>query len=149
MPPVRLLAVPAVLGLLALPVSARADDMMREIASPHPFEDTVSRIERAAAARGLVPFGKLDHAGAASRAGLSLRPTVVLMYGNPAGGTPVMQAHPSAAIDLPPRVLVWQGEDGRVRVAVNTAAFYARHDLNPEQAASLAGIGALVEASLK
>lgn len=149
MPPTRLLAVPAILGLLASAMPARADETMREIASPHPFEDTVARIERTAAARGLVPFGKLDHAAAASRAGLSLRPTVVLMYGNPAGGTPVMQAHPPAAIDLPPRVLVWQGDDGRVRVAVNTAAFYARHGVSPEQAAPLAGIGALVEASLK
>ena len=145
----RLLAIPAVLGLLASATPARADDMLREIASPHTFEDTVARIERAAVARGLVPFGKLDHAAAASRAGLALRPTVVLMYGNPAGGTPVMQAHPSTAIDLPPRVLVWQGEDGAVRVAVNTAAFFARHGLSPEQAAPLAGIGALVEASLK
>lgn len=149
MPPSRLLAMSAAIGLLALANPARADDTLREIASPYPFEETVGRIERTAAARGLVPFGKLDHAAAASRVGLSLRPTVVLMYGNPAGGTPVMQAHPSAAIDLPPRILVWQGDDGRVRVAVNTAAFYARHGLGAEQAAPLAGIGALVEASLK
>ena len=149
MPPTQRLAIPVILSLLASAPLARADDTMREVASPYSFEETVSRIERTAVARGLVPFGKLDHVAAASRAGLSLRPTVVLMYGNPSGGTPVMQAHSAAAIDLPPRVLVWQGEDGRVRVTVNTAAFYARHGLSPEQAAPLAGIGALVEASLK
>ena len=123
--------------------------MLTEAASSYGFDETVQRIERTAAQRGFTLFAKIDHAAAAAGAGLTLRPTVVLVFGNPRGGTPVMQAHPSAAIDLPLKALVWQGEDDRVRVATNSAELYLRHGVSPEQAAALAGAAALVEAALK
>lgn len=117
--------------------------------SPHPYADTVQRLERTIEARGLTLFAKIDHADAARKAGLTLRPTVVLVFGNPKGGTPLMQAQPLLAIDLPLKALVWQGDDGKVKVAVNGAEVYKRHGLNDEQAKPLAAASGMVEAALK
>ena len=123
--------------------------MLTQRDSPHAFGETVQRIEKTIEARGLTLFAKVDHSAAATGAGLALRPTTLLIFGNPKGGTPIMQAQPTAAIDLPLKALVWQGDDGKVKVAVNAAELYLRHGLNAEQAKPLAGAFAVVEAALK
>jgi uncharacterized protein (DUF302 family) len=128
---------------------SHAQAVLVQADSPHSFSDTVQRLEKAIESRGLVMFAKIDHAAAADKAGLTLRPTQVLIFGNPKGGTPLMQAAPTVAIDLPLKALVWQGDDGKVKVAVNGAEVYKRHGLNDEQAKPLAGAAALVEAALK
>ena len=133
----------------ALPSRAEAQAMLTQVESRHSFADTVQRIERTIETRGLTLFAKIDHSAAASAAGLTLRPTVVLIFGNPKGGTPVMQAQPTAAIDLPFKALVWQGDDGKARVAVNAADLYMRHGLSAEQAKPLAAAAAVVEAALQ
>ena len=140
----------AAVGLvLALPARSEAQAMLTQVDSPHAFGETVQRIEPTIAARGLTLFVKVDHSAAAASAGLTLRPTTLLDFGNPKGGTPIMQAQPTAAIDLPLKALVWQGDDGKVSVAVNAAEYYLRHGLSPEQAKPLASAVAVVEAALK
>lgn len=134
---------------LLLGGAVQAQALLVQAESPHPFADTVDRLEKAIEARGLVMFAKIDHAAAAEKAGLKLRPTLVLVFGNPKGGTPLMQGTPTVAIDLPLKALVWQGDDGKVKVAVNNAEFYRRHGLSDEQAKPLAGVAGLVEAALK
>lgn len=88
-----------------------------ELVSPFDFETTLEKSAQAIAKAGLTLFAQIDHAQAALEAGLQLPPTVVLIYGGPKGGTPVMLAHPQAALDLPLRALIREGEDGRVFVA--------------------------------
>lgn len=134
---------------LAAADAATAQSMLTQSVSSHAFAETVRRIEQGIASRGLVTFAKVDHAAAAKDAGLSLRPTVLLIFGNPKSGTPIMQARPTAAIDLPLKALIWQADDGKVMVAVNDAGLYKRHGLSDEQAKPLAAVAGLVEAALK
>ena len=102
--------------------------------SAQPFDVTVERIQNAIERRGLSLFGTIDHQENAQRAGLSLRPSTVLSFGNPRVGTPLMVAKPTVAIDLPQRMLVWE-EDGRVYVAYNhPTSLLVRHGLADEKA---------------
>lgn len=133
--------------LLAAPAGAQTALTQRD--SPHAFAATVQKLEQTIAARGLTLFAKVDHAAAAQQAGLALRPTTLLIFGNPKGGTPLMQAHPGLAIDLPMKALVWQADDGQVKVAVNPAELYQRHGLSEAQAQPLGAAAALVEAALR
>lgn len=130
-------------------VQAQSVAGLTEQVSPHSFSETLARLEKAADSRGLKLFARLDHAAAAKEAGLTLRPTTVLVIGNPKGGTGLMQAQPTLAIDLPLKVLVWQADDGKVRVATNGATYYQRHGVPDAAAANLAGIAGLVETALK
>ena len=89
--------------------------------SPFGFGPTVERLSAAIGAAGLTIFARIDHAAGAGRAGLAMPPTIVLIYGHPSGGTPIMLAAPVAALDLPLRVLVREREDGRTVVAFHPA----------------------------
>ena len=93
-----------------------------EIASPLGFDATVERLVQAIQAAGLSIVARLDHSGDARAAGLDLPPTLVLVYGHPRGGTPIMQAVPSAALDLPLRVLVREALPTRTVVAFHPIA---------------------------
>jgi uncharacterized protein (DUF302 family) len=111
------------------PVGAANDLVTKR--SVHPFVETLDRLEAAARQNGLTVFARLDHAAAAKSAGLSMPPATVLVVGNPRGGTPLFLQHPTLAIDLPLKMLVWQNQTGEVYVTYNTAAFttamLARH----------------------
>lgn len=75
-------------------------------------------------------FGQVDHAANAAKAGLDLRPTELVIFGNPVGGTPLMQEQQTAGIDLPVKALAWEDEDGDVWLTYNSAAWLAgRHGL--------------------
>lgn len=114
--------------------------------SPASVAETVARLTTLIAERGLTLFGVVDHSGEAHAVGLELRETKVVIFGNPKGGTPVMQAAPLAALDLPLKVLVWD-DGGQTRVSYySPAALAARHGLTPELAARLAGIDPLTDA---
>lgn len=100
------------------------------VVSAVPFDSTLARLERAAVTKGLTVAAKIDHAAAAKRAGLTLRPTTLVIAGNPAAGTPLMLADQTMAVELPLRFLVWQGEDGKARVSYDPIkAVAARHKL--------------------
>jgi uncharacterized protein (DUF302 family) len=97
-------------------MNATGPDITEQV-SAFPFDATLQRLEAAMAAAGLSIFARIDHAEGARSVGLSMPPTIVLLYGNPRGGTPIMQAEPRAALDLPLRVLVRQTPDGAVIVS--------------------------------
>lgn len=110
-----------------------------------PVEQTVRKIEEALRAKGLKLFAVIDHSGEAEQAGLHLRPTKLLIFGNPRAGTPLMVASPTAAIDLPLKILVWEGDEGSTRISYNSTAYLeARHSLPQELAQKIAGVESLV-----
>jgi uncharacterized protein (DUF302 family) len=99
-----------------------------------------------AAAKGLKLFAVIDHSGEAAAHGLELRDTKVVVFGSPVAGTPVMQAAPLAALDLPLKILVWD-DDGQTRVSYTAPSeLAARYGLSDELAARLAGIDGVTDA---
>ena len=106
----------------------------------------MSRLSGLIAARGLKEFAVIDHSGEAAAHGLELRETKVVIFGSPEAGTPVMEAAPLAALDLPLKVLVWQGEDGTKLSYTAPAALASRYGLSDPLASRLAGIDDLTSA---
>jgi uncharacterized protein (DUF302 family) len=105
-----------------------AADGLIAVKSPHGVKDTIDRFEAAAKARGLIVFLRVDHAAGAQKIGKDLRPTELLVFGNPQGGTPLMECSQSAGIDLPLKALAWQDGAGQVWLAYNAPQFLAdRH----------------------
>jgi uncharacterized protein (DUF302 family) len=116
--------------------------------SPWTFQETVSRLETVIAAKGLKLFTVIDHSGEAHAHGLSLRDTRVVVFGSPIAGTPVMQARPLAALDLPLKVLVWD-DDGTTQLSYTPPdELAARYDLDDELTARLAGIDAVTDEAI-
>ena len=94
--------------------------------SRHGPQETLDRFEVAIARYGMTIFARIDHGAAAAKAGLDLRPTVVVMFGNPRAGTPLMQAAPTIAIDLPLKAVVWQDEAGATWLGYNDPVWISR-----------------------
>ena len=118
-------------------------------ASPWSVADTVSRLSDVVAAKGLKLFAVIDHSGEAEAAGLELRETRVVIFGSPKAGTPVMQAAPLAALDLPLKILVWaDGQQTRVSYTA-PAELAARYGLSDELAGRLAGIEGVADAAVE
>jgi len=80
------------------------------VPSRHSAAETLARLEAALQAKGITVFARIDHAAGAAQAGMSLRPTVLVVFGNPAAGTPLMQADQRVGLDLPLKVLIWEDE---------------------------------------
>jgi uncharacterized protein (DUF302 family) len=114
--------------------------------SPHSFQATVTKLNKLVIDRGMKIFAIIDQSAEASNAGLDLRPTTLVLFGNPIAGTAVMEAAPLAALDLPLKVLIWaDGERTNVSyVAPRTLA--DRYSLEDDLATNLAGIELLTEA---
>ncbi len=157
--PGRLRRVAAAAALAAVCVLASgavqaqpADSGLVTRPSAHSVPATLQRFAAAVQAEGWVVFTEIDHAAAATAAGLSLKPRTVVLFGNPRAGTPAMAEHPTLAIDLPMRVLVWQDDLGRTFVTRSTGAdigtrVFGRHGIPlppPAQQGTEAFIGALV-----
>jgi uncharacterized protein (DUF302 family) len=87
---------------------------MKAVQSPHNVKTSIDRFEAGAKARGLSVFARIDHAAAAQKIGKTLRPTELLIFGNPQGGTPLMECAQTVGIDLPLKVLAWQDAGGTV-----------------------------------
>ena len=83
-----------------------------QVASPYSVDETVRRLESVLGERGVRVFALIDHSGEAEKVGMKMRPTKLMIFGNPKGGTPVMVAAPTVAIDLPLKALVWEDEKG-------------------------------------
>jgi uncharacterized protein (DUF302 family) len=115
-------------------------------ASPMSVPDTVARLSELVEKNGLKLFAVIDHSGEAVGNGLELRDTKVVIFGSPKAGTPVMQAAPLAALDLPLKVLVW-ADGQRTRLAyTDPSELAARYGLSDELAGRLAGINAITDA---
>ena len=114
--------------------------------SPRSVRETVSKFTDLLEAKGVRLFAVIDQADEARQVGLELRETVLIIFGNPKAGTPVMVASPLAALDLPLKILVWaEGPQTMVSYPA-TSALAARHQLDPDLAANLAVIDALTDA---
>lgn len=114
--------------------------------SPLSVADTVARLSHLITGRGLTLFGVIDHSGEAHAVGLELRDTKVVIFGNPRAGTPVMQAAPLAALDLPLKVLVWD-DGGQTKLTYTApATLAARYEIPSELTAALAAVDALTDA---
>jgi uncharacterized protein (DUF302 family) len=123
---------------------------IERVASTRGFDETVAHFEQLLTAKGMMLFAKIDFTGDAKRAGLTMPRMLLLVFGNPKGGTPVMVAAPSSALDLPLKVLVSEETDGKVWLSFNSPEYLAaRHGIPAELVANIAGIRGLVAAGAK
>ncbi len=112
--------------------------------SHHSVDGTVEKLEQILQAIGVKLFALIDHSGEAEKAGLQMRPTKLLIFGNPKAGTPLMIASPSIAIDLPLKILVSEDGEGKVWISYNDPAYLqARHGLSPDLVPNIAVVQAL------
>ena len=117
--------------------------------SPYSVPDTLDKLESFLRSKGVKIFARIDHSGEAAQVGLTMPPTQLLIFGNPKGGTPIMQAAPQAAIDLPLKALAWQDQEGAVWVSYNDPAhFRERFGLTEELIQPVAMVGTLIRAAL-
>lgn len=118
---------------------------LMQVASKCTVDETVQHLESILAERGLQVFALVDHSGEAAKVGMKMRPTKLLIFGSPKGGTPVMVAAPSIAIDLPLKALVAEDKNGKVWVSYNAPEYLQqRHGVPEELVKNIAGVGALV-----
>jgi uncharacterized protein (DUF302 family) len=115
-----------------------------DVESHHSVDETVERLRGILAAKAVTLFALVDHSGEAAKAGLTMRPTKLLIFGSPKAGTPVMLAAPSIAIDLPLKILVWEDADGKSWVSYNAPEYLReRHSVPAELMQNLAVVEAL------
>jgi uncharacterized protein (DUF302 family) len=121
------------------------DNGLVKVASRYSVEETVRRLEAAFTSKGTKVFALIDHSGEAEKAGLKIRPTKVLIFGSPKGGTPLMVAAPSLAIDLPLKALIAEDAAGNVSVTYNDPEYLKeRHGVPEELIRNLVGAGVLI-----
>ena len=107
---------------------AQAADGLVKLKSPHSAATTMGRLEQTVSQRGLIIFARIDHAAGAAKVGKQLRPTTLLIFGNPQGGTPLLECAQTAGIDLPLKALVWEDASAQVWLGYNDPAYLAtRH----------------------
>ena len=112
--------------------------------SNHSVDQTVERLKGILAAKGVALFALVDHSGEAEKVGMKMRPTKLLLFGNPKAGTPLMLAAPSIAIDLPLKILVWEDGDGKVWLSYNSPEYLRdRHGLPQELLQNIAVVETL------
>jgi uncharacterized protein (DUF302 family) len=117
--------------------------------SKYSVPETLDRVDALLRSKGIKIFVRVDHSGEAEKIGLKMPPTQLLIFGNPKGGTPVMLAAPTAAIDLPLKALAWQDGDGKVWLSYNDPEYLKkRYGLTAEQIKTIAGTGSLIEQAL-
>jgi uncharacterized protein (DUF302 family) len=114
--------------ILFMPANGTTD-----LPSSHSVKRTIDRLIELLRSKGIKIFARIDQAQAAKEVGLSMRPTELLLFGDPRSGTPLMNQSPSLAIDLPLKAVAWESEDGKVYLTFNTADYLiARHHLAGE-----------------
>jgi uncharacterized protein (DUF302 family) len=129
-------------------MTMEAEQGIERIASAQDFVATFGKLESVVKSKALVVFAKIDFSGDAQRAGLSMPPTQMLIFGNPKSGTPVMLAAPSSAVDLPLKVLVSQDAAGRVWLSYNKPEYLGeRHGIPAALLQNLVGIRAIAQAA--
>src|SRR5580704_10653517 len=122
-----------------------AGNGLLQVASGYSVDETVKRLESVLAERGVKVFALIDHSGEAEKVGMKMRPTKLVIFGSPKGGTPLMVAAPSLAIDLPLKALVAQDEGGKVWISYNSPEYLRqRHGVPEDLIKNIAGVGALI-----
>jgi uncharacterized protein (DUF302 family) len=113
--------------------------------SQHSVPETIQRLSALLKSKGVAIFALIDHSGEAEKAGLKLRPTQLLIFGNPKAGTPLMVAAPSTAIDLPLKALAWEDAQGKVWLSYNSSGYFQqRHGFPAELEKNLAAVEPLL-----
>ena len=120
-------------SLIAAPSSA--NDQLKTVTSKYSVKETLDRLSAILTTKGIRVMARVNHAAGAKAAGLKLAPTELLVFGNPKLGTPLMQTNRLIGLDLPMKVLAWQGEDGKVHLAYTMpAALKSRHGISGKDA---------------
>lgn len=121
-----------------------------QVTSRYSVDETLQKLQAAFVGKGMQIFAVIDHSGEAEKVGLKMRPTKVLIFGSPKGGTPLMVAAPSLAIDLPLKVLVAEDATGKVSVTYNSPDYLQdRHGVPADLIKNLAGAGVLIEKTVE
>jgi uncharacterized protein (DUF302 family) len=116
------------------------------LSSAHAVTETLDRLEGLLRARGVTVFARIDHGAGAAAAGIAMPPSELLIFGSPKGGSPLMVAAPTAALDLPFKALAWQDDAGRAWLTYNDPRYVARRfGLGDDQVKALAPLVALIE----
>ena len=114
--------------------------------SAHDFTTTLDRLVTALQTKGVMIFARVDHAAGAASVNMALRPTTLVIFGNPAAGTPLMQAAQTAGIDLPLKASAWQDADGSVKLSYNDPGWIAaRHALGGKASQAVTVISRVLE----
>jgi len=117
-----------------------------DIPSNHSVDETLAKLKGILQAKGVTLFALVDHGGEAAKAGLKMRPSKLLIFGNPKAGTPLMLAAPRIAIDLPLKILIWEDAQGKVWVTYNSPVYLQeRHGLPVELLPNISVIEALAK----
>lgn len=131
------------------PASA-PDNGMQHLSSPYSVPETLKRIESLLQEKGLTIFCRVDHSGEAEKVGLKMYPTQLILFGSPKGGTPVMVASPTIAIDLPLKALVWEDGGGKVWVSYNSPEYLQqRHNVPADLIKNISGAASLLQLAVK
>jgi uncharacterized protein (DUF302 family) len=121
-----------------------------DVPSRYSVPETLARLQSILKEKNITVFALIDHSGEAEKAGLKMRPTQLLIFGNPKGGTPLMVAAPRLAIDLPLKALAWQDEQGQVWLSHNSPEYLQqRHGFSSELMKNIAVVGALVQKAVE
>lgn len=116
---------------LLLPFASYADTGLVKLKSSHDVQETLDRLEKAVTGKGMTVFARIDHAKGAAKIGKSLRPTELLIFGNPKVGTLLMQSNQEAGLDLPLKALAWQDNSGTVWLTYNDPGYLVeRHQIS-------------------
>lgn len=127
-------------------MSPSPDNGMVHLSSPHSVPETLRRLDSILLSRGLTVFARIDHSGEAEKVGMKMYPTKLIIFGSPKGGTPVMVASPTLAIDLPLKALVWEDAGGKVWLSYNSPEYLKkRHNIPDELVKNIAVIGPLLQ----
>lgn len=134
---------------LALQASTAGDPVKKkngivDVPSNHSVDETVEKVKNILQSKGITLFAVVDHSGEAEKMGMKMPPTKLLIFGNPKGGTPLMLAVPSVAIDLPLKILVWEDGQGKVWLSYNSLEYLQqRHGLPQDLLQNIAVVGTL------
>lgn len=125
-----------------------APDGFVSLESNHSVDTAVDKLKGILASKGITLFAVVDHSGEAEKAGMTMPPTKLLIFGSPKAGTPLMQASPSIAIDLPLKILVWQDSEGKVWVSYNSPQYLGdRHGIPADLLKNIAAVETLATAA--
>ena len=117
-------------ALFFLTSLAYADNGLINVKSAHDTKTTADRLENTLKQKGMTVFARIDHAAGAQKVGQKLRPTELIVFGNPKVGTPLMQCRQTTAIDLPQKALIWEDEEGQVWLSYNNPNYLVeRHGI--------------------
>jgi uncharacterized protein (DUF302 family) len=121
-----------------------------DVSSRHSVPETLARLQAILKEKGITVFALIDHSGEAEKVGLKMRPTQLLIFGSPKGGTPMMVAAPRLAIDLPLKALAWEDEQGQVWLSYNSPEYLQeRHGFPVELMKNIAGVSALIQKAVE